>query len=201
MLNEYVEMVREWKTWCRKHFDAERKKQKFWEESFAVVVKEGKTLEQELRMRSRRRGSRVFDRANGGSTLKQRPLAIASPARQAIREEYFPSHGPEPSDKQKPLWPGTQETVTAGSSHMTIQAKRTEEPEDVNAGDEDEFFDAIESDTLPDLVVPHELTTPAHDLLLLKPSDMALYEGYRGLRLSLDLSKDSPNMSLWSVET
>ena len=199
MLNEYVEMVREREMWYRKQLDTEKKKQKFWEESFAVVVKEGETLEKELRVRSRRRGSRFFDGADGGATLKQRPLVITSPARPTIREEYFPSPAPELSDEQKPLTPGIQETVASGTSHITIRAKPTEEAEDVNTDDEDEFFDAIESGTLPNLVVPHELAMPAHDLSLLKPSDMAPYEGYRNLRLSLDLSEDRPNTSLWSV--
>jgi len=199
MLNEYVEMVRERETWYRKQLDAERKKQKFWEESFAVVVKEGETLEKELRVRSRRRGSRFFDGTDGGTTLKQRPLVIVSPARQTIPEEYFPSHSLEPPDKKEPLRPGTQESVSSGMSHITVPAKFTEEQEDVNTDDEDEFFDAIESGTLPNLVVPDELAMPVHDLSLLKASDMAPYDGYKNLRLGLDLGEDRPSTSLWSV--
>lgn len=145
--------------WYRKQLEAERKKHKLWEESFAVVVKEGETLE-ELRVRNRRRGSRFFDGTDGGMTLKQRPLVVVSPARQTIREEYFPSQSLEPSDEKKPLRSGTQETVSSGTSHITIPAKFTEEQEDVNTDDEDEFLDAIESDTLPNLVVPDELARP-----------------------------------------
>jgi len=198
MLNEYVEMVREREVWYRKQLEAERKKQKFWEESFAVVVKEGETLEKELRVRSRRRGSRFFDGTDDGMTLKQQPLVAVSPTHQTIREEYFP-HSLELPDEKKPLRSRAQETVFLGTSHITVPAKFMEEQEDVNTDNENKLFDAIESGTVPDLVVPNELTMPAHNLSLLKPSDMALYEGYKNLRLGLDLGKDSPSMSLWSM--
>jgi len=52
--------ARERDEWWQKQLRKERARQAVWEESLATVVKEGERLEQELRVRSRKRGSRVF---------------------------------------------------------------------------------------------------------------------------------------------
>ncbi|KAF8898006.1 hypothetical protein CPB84DRAFT_1847921 [Gymnopilus junonius] len=82
LLNDYLQMSHDREEWWAKRVKKEKARQKFWEESLAVVVREGETLEQELRARSRRRGSRVFGpsvvgtmnaSALGGERERRRP--------------------------------------------------------------------------------------------------------------------------------
>ncbi|KAF8505882.1 Oxysterol-binding protein-domain-containing protein [Russula emetica] len=74
-----------------------------------------------------------------------------------------------------------------------------EEDEAVDTDEEDEFFDAIESNALPNLVV-HEALAGHSEPLLPKHIDKSQYEGYRVVRKELDLKSDNrPPTSLWSV--
>ena len=74
-----------------------------------------------------------------------------------------------------------------------------EEDEAVDTDEEDEFFDAIESNALPNLVV-HEALAGHPEPLLPKHIDKSQYEGYRVVRNELDLKSDNrPPTSLWSV--
>lgn len=74
-----------------------------------------------------------------------------------------------------------------------------EEDEAVDTDEEDEFFDAIESNALPNLVV-HEALTGHPEPLLAKHVDKSQYGGYRVVRTELDLKSDNrPPTSLWSV--
>jgi hypothetical protein len=74
-----------------------------------------------------------------------------------------------------------------------------EEDEAVDTDEEDEFFDAIESNALPNLVV-HEALAGHSEPLLPKYIDKSQYDGYRVLRKELDLKSDNrPPTSLWSV--
>jgi hypothetical protein len=74
-----------------------------------------------------------------------------------------------------------------------------EEEEAVDTDEEDEFFDAIESNALPNLVV-HEALTGQSEPLLPKHVDKSQYGGYRVVRKELDLKSDNrPPTSLWSV--
>jgi hypothetical protein len=84
----------------------------------------------------------------------------------------------------------------------------------VDTDEEDEFFDAIESNTLPNVLVPdalaHQSGLPKYVSLssdsLVKEFrdkanlDAAQYEGYANLRTKLPIEKDTrPPTSLWSV--
>jgi oxysterol-binding protein 1 len=74
-----------------------------------------------------------------------------------------------------------------------------EEDEAVDTDEEDEFFDAIESNALPNLVV-HEALAGHSEPLLPKHIDKSQYGGYRVVRKELDLKSDNrPPTSLWSV--
>jgi oxysterol-binding protein 1 len=77
--------------------------------------------------------------------------------------------------------------------------RSTEEDEGADTDEEDEFFDAIESNALPNLVV-HEALSGISEPLLPKYIDKSQYDGYRVLRKELDLKSDNrPPTSLWSV--
>ncbi|KAG5650782.1 hypothetical protein H0H81_011080, partial [Sphagnurus paluster] len=233
MLAEYVDMARTRETWWRKTLAQERKQQKFWEESLATVVREGETLEQELRARSRRRGSRFFDL---GGELTARPKRASFGGTVSIVEdqegeeqEYFPDAAEtpileRPPPRTVPKRTQTQDTVTATTSvALTPTPTRTPtvpmimpmpsprfpstpsynavvEDEDADTDEEDEFFDAIETGTLPNLVVPEALASPRRGALTLaEPLELAPYDGYKHLRTSLDLNEERPSTSLWSV--
>ena len=73
------------------------------------------------------------------------------------------------------------------------------EEEEPDTDEEDEFFDAIESNTLPNLVITDSL---AGRLVIELPSviDQSQYNGYADLRTRLAItSDDRPPMSLWAV--
>ncbi|KAK2463943.1 hypothetical protein APHAL10511_003994 [Amanita phalloides] len=57
LVHEYIKMVSEREIWLRRRLGEEQGRQRVWEESLKVVVKEGEDLERELRARSRKRGS------------------------------------------------------------------------------------------------------------------------------------------------
>ena len=77
--------------------------------------------------------------------------------------------------------------------------RAVEDDEAVDTDEEDEFFDAIESNALPNLVV-HEALAGHSEPLLPKHLDRSQYEGYRVVRTELDLKSDNrPPTSLWSV--
>jgi oxysterol-binding protein 1 len=74
-----------------------------------------------------------------------------------------------------------------------------EEDEAVYTDEEDEFFDAIESNALPNLVV-NEALSGQPEPLLSEHIDKGQYDGYKVLRKQLDLESDNrPPTSLWSV--
>jgi hypothetical protein len=238
LLTEYTNMVQDREAWWRRTLEKERKSQKAWEESLATVVKEGETLERELRARSRRRGSRFFDVGAGESatgTIKgRRGNVLGRTVEEGVGDgkveaSYFPSQEEQASPEPEPqAWRVGKRMGTAPRSDMTAPpvppkspttpvprrtstvALRSKPPlsgsdEEIVGADtdeEDEFFDAIEYGTLPDLVVPQELTSPS--TLHAVPSmpsmfNDAVYGGYKNLRTQLNLSEERPPTSLWSV--
>ena len=75
----------------------------------------------------------------------------------------------------------------------------SDEGDGIDTDEEDEFFDAIESNALPNLVV-HEALAGNPEPMLAEDIDKGQYEGYRVLRKELDLEDDNrPPTSLWSV--
>src|SRR5258707_3386693 len=89
-----------------------------------------------------------------------------------------------------------QRPTSVGVAGITRQI---EEDEAVDTDEEDEFFDAIESNALPNLVV-HEALAGHSEPLLPKGIDKSQYVGYQVVRKKLDLKSDNrPPTSLWSV--
>jgi len=296
LLNEYLQMAREREEWYAAQLKKERTRQQFWEESLAVVVKEGETLEQELRARSRRRGSRVFGPSltgtltggtekkrpsvlglHGASTFRQHPVpspvveepgsppsadAVSPPPSTAatvkFREKGPPSVAAAVPVAAQPVVSdglasrralsrgGTADTLTAAPTvgrqpsipliavddakfftpGFTKSPSAISDDYDHDTDEEDEFFDAIESGTLPNLIVHEGLTSPTSiSSMTLIPSildqdtkiataavfgskvdggtrglSLGPYEGYTHLRSRLAIGSDHrPNTSLWSV--
>ena len=112
------------------------------------------------------------------------PPATSSPTRQVSlvrRLSSMASPPPRPLSLIKP----------ATSPH--------DEDEEVDTDEEDEFFDAIESNTLPNLVITDSLKGCAK-IELPALIDQSQYEGYTHLRKRLAITTDDrPPMSLWAV--
>ncbi|KAJ6551954.1 hypothetical protein B0H19DRAFT_1159455, partial [Mycena capillaripes] len=69
MVSEFVSVARERDAWWRRKLSRARAKQSAWERSLASAVREGEALERELRLRSRKRGSRFFDAGEAAAAL------------------------------------------------------------------------------------------------------------------------------------
>jgi hypothetical protein len=227
MLNEYLYLVKERDDWWRARLAHEQQRQTVWEQSLQSVVQEGEALERELRRHSRRH-IRIDSSTSGGEglgTIKARPSALPlSPPTEEVEfglkestpVTAVPTH---PTGRPSPDLAGpstgigaalTRALSTAPSvgRRMSMQRPssvgvagitRSIEGEAIDTDEEDEFFDAIESNALPNLVV-HEALAGNSEPLLSKDIDKSQYEGYRVLRKVLDLESDNrPPTSLWSV--
>lgn len=204
MINELVHMSAEREEWWKEELTRERARGAIWEESLQTVVKEGAALEEELktRARSRRRSSRIdvstrtsMDMAR--STLRMRGMQSGATS-------------PPPFDLQQPPPPragpvGTGNLMQTAGPSRDAQAEASLLPlkspigeEDVDTDEEDEFFDAIDSNAI-NVIVPEALISPPPakaDSLI----ELDQYEGYKHLREHLPIEKDTrPPTSLWSV--
>jgi oxysterol-binding protein 1 len=229
MFNEYLHMAKERDDWWRARLTHEQRRQTVWEQSLQSVVQEGEVLERELRRHSRRhaRIDSSTSGGEGLGTVKARPSAL--PLSPPIEEaefglrEYTPDTAvPIPSTRQRrsstdsigvsgsfggalaralSTTPSVVRRISvprpspAGAACIT----QSNEDEAVDTDDEDEFFDAIESNALPNLVV-NEALAGHPEPLLPKDIDKSQYEGYQIVRRVLALESDNrPPTSLWSV--
>lgn len=228
MLNEYLHMVKERDDWWRARLTREQRRQAVWEQSLQSVVQEGEALERELRRHSRRQ-IRIDSSTSGGEglgTVKARPSAL--PLSPPIEEAEFGfQHTPNTAapitvtgQRQSSLDSpsasasfsmavtralsttpsvGRRMSMPRPSSVGLAGITRPSEEEAVDTDEEDEFFDAIESNALPNLVV-NEALAGHPEPLLPKDIDKIQYEGYQNVRRELDLQSDNrPPTSLWSV--
>jgi len=215
MINEHIQMAKEREEWWRSQLQRERERQSIWEESLQTVVREGEALERELRARSRKRGSRFFNvgmQDAESAMVKQRPLSLAAmssavPSAQA--STYFTavetppvSLTPVPTADAPPSPVLLTPTQRRRSRLVPPTPAGVNETEDMHDTDEeDEFFDAIESGNLPNLVVSELLTSPTHSATSLPlVINLDSFLGYKHLRTELPIEKDNrPSTSLWSV--
>lgn len=143
---------------------------------------------------------------------------------QQQQEEYAPPPVPMTTALRR-MPPSRNATIVApitpAIDYDNFQAKTVAEDEyDHDTDEEDEFFDAIEANALPNLLVYEALTSPssgkfpgarddrgsvaggsslAEQQLILTKVDQGPYVGYANMRTSLKLSSERPNASLWSV--
>ncbi|EIW75830.1 hypothetical protein CONPUDRAFT_93130 [Coniophora puteana RWD-64-598 SS2] len=186
----YVGMARERDEWWRARLRRERERQSVWEESLATVVREGEVLERELRARAReRKGVSVLggvggvggEGGAGQGTVRRRsamqgPVAVASPppsgmppAGEEGERAYFPPAGVQPvitTTAATPLTPPGASAAAPGPATATMAPVSAAVEDDagsdgMDTDDEDEFFDAIETGTLPNLTVSEILQRPA----------------------------------------
>lgn len=225
LVAEYATMVREREAWWRGRLARERERQGVWEESLASVVKEGEALEGELRARSRKRGSVFFDDTLKGRGLQRHATVTGLAARtggpvdsaregivqaEAVRGKAVRLEITAPVPVlQTPVRvlvpsPSTTPSMSGENDGTTVDGPGEEEAEEaegaIDTDEEDEFFDAIEANTLP-LVVHSALASPGYAASALPVTfDVAPYAGYAVLREGLGIPVDGrPSASLWAV--
>lgn len=202
MFNEYVRMAQEREEWWKERLDREVKRGAAWEESLQVVVKEGEVLENELKSRFRQRSSRIEGTSTeGGTTTPRRRISLAPGSSMFTTISSLAASRPDSMPSGLPVSPPPPDS----GSPLDSRPLQSPPPTSTDFGDttdeEDEFFDAIESNSLPNVIVPSAFVAPPE----VKPSiertlQMEQYAGYYKLRTRLPIEKDTrPPTSLWSV--
>ncbi|KAI0715440.1 Oxysterol-binding protein-domain-containing protein [Earliella scabrosa] len=222
-IDDTFTMVKEREEWYKSKLERERERQNIWEESLQAVVREGDMLERELRSRFRRR-SRALSVAQEGTVRKRPSQLVSSPSAEVVMTPTVASPTtakPEsPGFEGMPSPTGTIAQRTVGRRSSVISAglpapgsaahpfslimgnapsagSALAQDNEGDTDEEDEFFDAIEANTLPNLVITKSLIQPAPAQFFLSRE---VYAGYLKLRDRLSISSDDrPPTSLWAV--
>ncbi|KIJ28907.1 hypothetical protein M422DRAFT_784466 [Sphaerobolus stellatus SS14] len=203
--NEYVRMVKEREQWYKEQLEKERDRNAVWEESLSVVVREGELLENELRKRGRakaKRRSMLFAPDATASTIRQRSIREL-PALPVMVEPQQPASPVSPTATTAPPLPVTKPApiVVLPDAPPIEPAPMSPLSSDSDSDGEDEFFDAIESNNLPNLVVSETLKSAGSAIRVSRvPEDQVAYQAYSHLRERLPIKDDQrPSTSLWQV--
>ncbi|KAF4566138.1 hypothetical protein EYR40_002047 [Pleurotus pulmonarius] len=191
------------------------------------------------------RASRIFENMGDGpdlkpdATVKEKQPLVDTLASSVVQSEQPPQTKPSqvvpelPSERRPSLQsPRASSTsvprkilsrnVSGGTLNALKSSGDAEDEDAIDTDEEDEFFDAIESNTLPNLTIPEPLASPSHmqesivggsstekDVIesfdavaksLGLNFDVAQYASYAQLRTRLALDADNrPSTSLWSV--
>ncbi|THH03314.1 hypothetical protein EW145_g6356 [Phellinidium pouzarii] len=208
MVSDYVHMAAEREEWWHDTLARERARGALWEESLQAVVQEGAALENELK---KRRGSKMpTDVAGDGgrSTIRRRsdaqfaltspPFALQQPP---VAKPGLPTsfHGDLFSSVNECAEPSTSDVIQNSPTLISSPLVQNDTESAADTDDEDEFFDAIESNLLQNVVVSDAFVnvpvTNATSFI-----ELGQYEGYKNLRERLPIESDTrPPTSLWSV--
>ncbi|KAL4063740.1 Oxysterol-binding protein-domain-containing protein [Scleroderma citrinum] len=214
MMNDYVQMSKDREEWWRSQLQRERERQSVWEESLQTVVREGEALERELRLRSRKRGSRFFDastpeiRGTFNSLSKSPALLppvvhedeVLDPTASVAEDTNTTPVVQTPRPLLLPPQPPVLVTIAPQETPRFKSPTSDEDDDAMDTDEEDEFFDAIESNNLPNLVVSQLLTSPTHSEFILPHVNLEPFMGYKVHRTQLPIDNDNrPSTSLWSV--
>lgn len=211
MFGEYVKMVNDREAWFHAKIRREREKTGIWEESLQKVVQEGEELEEELKKTIRqnkehRRRSKVFNEPDADATLRQRTksptfLTNESPEAPALTpvEENAPSIVVSAEMPEARMGQAVEALANQGLSPQAF-VRSPEGSVASEDSDSDEFFDAIEANALPNMVIPEPLKSELNAVTGVTWINTANFEGYLHPRQHLGLSADNrPPVSLWAV--
>jgi len=212
MFGEYIKMVNDREAWFHVKTRREREKVGIWEESLQRVVQEGEELEEELKKsirqnKEQRRRSKVFNEPDLDATLRQRPtksptfLTTESPAALVLTpvEENAPAIVVSAEAPEARMGQAVEALANQGLSPQAF-ARSPEGSVASEDSDSDEFFDAIEANALPNMVIPEPLKSELNGVIGVTWIDTANFEGYLHPREHLGLSADNrPPVSLWAV--
>jgi oxysterol-binding protein 1 len=212
MFTEYSHMTQEREAWFKAKLARERERAGIWEESLHKVVKEGEELEEELKRtikqnKQQKRRSRALHDLDLDATVRQKPVtpvSVSQPSdiivpptlspvdeRTPVPEMMVSAQGPARRNT-KEFQPPTQ----AFQDRVTTSRVSTQSDD----SDSDEFFDAVEANALPNMVIPEPLKTYSVIPTSKTWIDASLFEGYAHPRKCLAISADNrPPVSLWAV--
>lgn len=218
LFNEYMKMVTEREAWFKAKVTREHERAGIWEESLHKVVEEGEQLEEELRKsikftKDLRRQSKANHEIDLSPSTKQRSTRTLSVG--PLAEGYTVS-ALSPVSEREPTSAASTEFSTKTASSVTKPASppgyiAMPSPQAKliapipssgmeDSDEEDEFFDAIEANNLPNLVITEPLKSPLPMSNQTDWIDMTKFEGYKHLRERLPLDADNrPPVSLWAV--
>ncbi|KAJ3862261.1 Oxysterol-binding protein-domain-containing protein, partial [Lentinula novae-zelandiae] len=194
-----------------------KRAQKAWEESMKVVLEEEVGLERQLKRTSRnfnslKRGSRVLGSGPTSPTAASTNTSGALIGEDELRTPTALGYYLDPSVPPEGL-----STTSEGNREDREDTDDVEDEDDPlkDDDDEDEFFDAIEANNIPNLVVPaHPSMSTSTSLTVPDPSSnmftssltstfasspFASYSPYAYLRASLPIRAERPATSLWSA--
>jgi hypothetical protein len=124
---------------------------------------------------------------------KEKAKAKEPPKREATIDTIKPTPTSPPRIQPPPIPPPALSIPTTPSPEALLEkeeyARAVEQAEEEEAEDsEDEFFDAIESNNIPNLIIPGPLSAPHTSPAYLPPYiSTEPYHGYRTLRKALEL--------------
>jgi oxysterol-binding protein 1 len=208
LISEYMRMVKEREEWYKEKLEKERDRTSMWEESLSVVVREGEALERELRKRGRakpKRRSMANISDSGSHTIRQKPVRDLPPLPILSTPETSTPSVSSPHELVDNQPPAPVRLSLVAPNFVPIsdgaQHPRSPDTDEVNTDEEDEFFDAIEFNNLPNLTVSEPLKSPT---LPVAPRALAEksnpFQGYTSLRDRLPIKSDNrPSTSLWQV--
>ncbi|KAF8519178.1 Oxysterol-binding protein-domain-containing protein [Gautieria morchelliformis] len=208
LVSEYIRMAKEREEWYKEKLEKERDRTSIWEESLSVVVREGEALERELRKRGRakpKRRSMLNISDSGTQTIRQRPTRDLPPLPIVSTPEVSTPTASWPHElvDQQPRAPDRPrlDATTFFPVSDDAQPPRSPDTDEVDTDEEDEFFDAIEFNHLPNLTVSEPLKSPVSPVSLRAlPEKSNPFQGYACLRDRLPIeSDDRPSTSLWQV--
>jgi len=205
LFREYTRMVQEREAWFKSRIVREKERVGVWEQSLQAVVQEGEVLETELKKTLRgikdNRKSRRFSMIPDGVGIEGADT-FGIPTIKARRRTIAASPTSEEPDISTPTVANIQYGADAAPGPISASPPTLADTDD-EEDEEDEFFDAIESNTLPNLVVSATLASPinlnpTHELI--HWIDLRQYQGYQHPRERLSITADDrPPVSLWAV--
>ena len=203
MLEEYIDQVSDREKWFYRRYEREIDARRMWEDNMQEVAAQQDELELELQ-RTAEKGSRrkrelreyrlnMLSSPAGGESLSSNVNDIGTPPHSS-------------SIKQPSLLPVQANSPgILPSPHLRpvgVSGERMESSED----EDDEFFEAIDTGSLPMMVVEPPIATPTkipwpEDIKIKNLDDhIAMYDSYKYLRTELPISVDNrPSVSLWGI--
>lgn len=220
MVHQYNTMTREREEWWQDRLAREKERAVVWEESLGIVVREGEVLERELRntlrgkkVSTRRKSTGLWDDGTMPGSLSAEPQnmkmeppsekVVTAPPQDLKNEDETPTVPQK--DRPQSVRFETPPPITTKSDmrlDMPLPAFQYSQPTtDADTEEEDEFFDAIESNNLPGLVTtPLEAAPEEGSKQLSQMIDISQYRDYEQLRERMPIGADNrPAISLWSV--
>lgn len=222
MFMEYKQMTAEREAWYEKRWADEHARSIMWEDSLGIVVGESEGLERQLaKLRNQtkvmRKASKMMavviaenaahgeegEVPEGLATIKGHPalsktsMVSPDPTSAPADTSRIPVVLEVTADCGQSIIPSS-DTLLCPSASLTPELS-TKDIDDDESDSTDEFFDAVDSNNLPNLTISTPLATalPCNIPDFLDP---AQYQGYANPRQRLPISNDDrPPVSLWAV--